>query len=113
MHLFTSTAVFTLLSPLATSTLYITSIDATAFYNHTEPVGKIVYDLPFAVPPGATQTPRLPVDWSPGSVGYDAVKKAVGGNLKLDAFAHVGIRLGEFEEVVWFQGGGIGAKIRI
>jgi hypothetical protein len=113
MHLFTSTATFTLLSPLPKTTLYITSLNATALYNHTNPVGTIIHDLPFAVPPGISTTPRLPVDWDLGSVGYEAVRKALGGNLKLDAEAEVGITFGKFEVSVWFVGGGIGAKVRI
>ena len=113
MHLFTSTATFTLLSPLHYSTIFVTHINATAYYNHTDPVGEIVYELPFVVPPGATTSPRLPVDWSLDSVGYQAVKQALGGTLKLDAKATVGIRLGEWEERVWFTGGGIGARIQI
>lgn len=113
MHLLSSSAIFTLLSPLPHSTIYITYINATAFYNHTDPVGDIIYDLPIAVPPGATQTPRLPVDWSLGSVGYEAVKQALGGTLKLDAKATVSVRIGRWQETVWFIGGGIGAKITI
>ena len=113
MHLFTSTATFTLLSPLSYSTIYITHLNATAFYNHTEPVGEIIYDLPFAVPPGATASPRLPVGWSLGSVGYAAVKDALGGTLKLDARATVGVRVGAWQERVWYQGRGIGAHVEI
>lgn len=73
----------------------------------------MLYDLPFEVPPGASTTPLLPVDWDLGQVGYEAVKKALGGRLKLDAFAWVGIRLGRWEERIWFQGRGLGARIRI
>jgi len=113
MHLFTSTATFTLLSPLPHTTLYITHVNATAYYNHTESVGTILYDFPFAVPPGATQSPRLPVDWSLGSVGYEAVRSALGGFLKLDAKATVGVRVGRWSERVWYQGAGIGAKVRL
>ncbi|MCJ1392238.1 hypothetical protein MMC18_005105 [Xylographa bjoerkii] len=113
MHIFSSTATFTLLSPLRHSTIFVTHINATAYYNHTDPVGMIVYELPFVVPPGATTSPGLPVDWSLDSVGYQAVKQALGGTLKLDAKATVGIRLGEWEERVWFTGGGIGARIQI
>ena len=113
MHLLTSTASFTLLSPLPHTTLFITHINATAYYNHTEPIGAIVYDLPFAVLPGATTSPRLPVDWSLDSVGPDAVKQALGGTLKLDAKATVGIKVGEWQQTVWFTGGGIGAHIRL
>ena len=119
MHLLTSTAQFTLLSPLPHKTLYITHLNATALYSPpTDPdssyeVGSIIHDLPFAVPPGTSTTPRLPVDWDLGSVGYEAVRKALGGNLKLNARAEVGVRVDNFETSVWFRGGGIGAKIRL
>jgi hypothetical protein len=113
MHLISSTATFTLLSPLPHTTLYITSIAATAFYNHTEPVGTIDYPYQLAVPPGASQTPKLPVEWSLGGAGYSAVRDALGGTLKLDAEADVGVRIGAWHEKVWFKGDGIGASIRL
>ncbi|KAF2142445.1 uncharacterized protein K452DRAFT_326348 [Aplosporella prunicola CBS 121167] len=113
MHLLTSTATFTLLSPLSTTTLYITHLNATAYY-HSHPVGRIVHDCTFPVPPGGPATsPRLPVQWSIGGVGYDAVKRALGGRLKLGAKAEVGVRVGRWEEEVWFLGKGIGAGIRL
>lgn len=117
MHLFTSTASFTLLSPLRHSTVFIETINATAIYKGDD-VGEIIYDLPFAVPPvnndgEGVRTPRLPVDWSLGSVGYDAVKNALGGTLRMEAFADVGVRIGKFRETVWFKGKGIGASIRL
>ena len=113
MHLFTSTATFTLLSPLPHTTLFITYINATALYNHTEPVGVMLYELPFAVPPGASVSPRLPVEWSLGSVGYEAVKQALGGTLKLDAEATVGIQIGRWTQRLWYRGSGIGAHVKI
>jgi len=117
MHLFTSTATFELLSPLRHEILYVTSIDATAYYKGDD-VGHIVYDLPFAVPPVDAEgkgviSPRLPVDWSLDSVGYEAVKRALGGRLKLSAEATVGVRLGQWQEKVWFKGKGIGASVRL
>ena len=119
MHLFTSTATFLLLSPLHHSTLYITSINATAFYQ-SDPVGRILYETPFAVPPVEDTpdqegflTPSLPVEWSLGSIGYGAVRRALGGTLKLSAKADVGVRLGLFSEKLWFQGGAIGTKVKI
>ncbi|KAI0376151.1 hypothetical protein F5Y04DRAFT_267052 [Hypomontagnella monticulosa] len=112
-HFFSSTATFTLVSPLQYNTLYLDFVNATALYNHTHPVGQIVYDLPFSAPPGKSQTPRLPVTWSLDSVGYDAVKKAIGGELKLDAYADVDLRLGNWKESVWYEGKGIGASIQL
>ena len=113
MYLISSTATFILLSPLAHTTIYITSIAATAFYNHTEPVGTIDHSYQFAVPPGASTTPRLPVDWTLGGAGYDAVRDALGGSLQLDASADVGVRIDKWAEKLWFVGGGIGASIRL
>ncbi|KAF6816857.1 pre-rRNA processing protein [Colletotrichum sojae] len=112
-HVFSSTATFTLASPLTYNTIYVDWVNATAFYNHTESVGRIVYDLPFAAPPGTSTTPRLPVDWHIGSVGYDAVRKAIGGALQLDAMANVTVRIGNWKETIWYEGQGIGASIRL
>lgn len=58
-------------------------------------------------------TPRLPVDWDLGGVGYEAVRRALGGRLKLSATATVGVGVGEWREVVKFEGGGIGAQVRL
>jgi hypothetical protein len=112
-HLWSSTAEFTLLSPLQYTTIFITGINATAFYNHTEPVGHIDYDLPFKVTPGRSKSPRLPVQWSLDSVGYNKIREALGGELKLDARGDVKIRVGQWNEVVWYLGHGIGAEVRI
>jgi hypothetical protein len=111
MHIISSTAIFTLASPFTTTTLYITNLNATAFHDG-HPSGRIVYDLPFAVPPGVSESPRLPVNWSLGSIGYDAIRKALGGELQLSALAEVGIRIGHWREQIWYKGRSIGAKIR-
>ena len=112
-HLLSSTAAFTLASPLKYNTVYIEHINATAFYR-TEPVGRIIYEYPIAAPPGTSETPRLPVDWSIGNGDtYDKIRKALGGNLKLDAKAVVRVRVGAWRETVWYEGKGIGASVRL
>jgi hypothetical protein len=55
----------------------------------------------------------LPVDWNIGDVGFEAVKRGLGGTLKLDAKAWIGVKIGHFKEKLWYEGGGIGAKVRI
>ncbi|KAJ9319436.1 hypothetical protein DTO271D3_205 [Paecilomyces variotii] len=112
-HLWTSTAVFTLLSPFAETTVFVTSVDAVAFYNHTEALAKILYQLPFAVPPGESETPRLPVDLNVNDAGLDVLKRALGGTLRMDAVAKIGVRMGEYQTVILYKGKGIGAKVRI
>lgn len=64
------------------------------------------------MPPGASTSPNLPVDWDISGVGYGAVKEAVGGRLKLDARAEVEIGVGRWRERVWFLGRGVGAAVR-
>ncbi len=118
MHLLSSTASFTLVSPLTHTTMYITHLNATAYHHSPstgtdDPVGTIDHDMPFAVPPGESRTPRLPVAWGLDGVGYDAVRSALGGQLKLIARATVGIRIGRFEERLWYIGRSIGAHIRL
>ena len=76
-------------------------------------MGGIFYELPWEVPPGVSESPRLPVEWDLGSVGYEAVKEAVGGKLKLDARADVEVGVGKWSEKVWFVGRGVGAHIRL
>jgi len=76
-------------------------------------VGRILWEYPFEVRPGVSESPRLPVEWSLGSVGYEAVREAVGGRLRLDARADVGVGVGEWGERVWFEGRGVGAGVRL
>lgn len=93
--------------------IQITSLDATALYDKNEPIGRINYNLPFDVPPGISHTPRMPVDMVLGGVGYDALRKALGQSLLVDAVATVGIKLENYQDVVFYNGSGIGAKVRI
>ena len=41
------------------------------------------------------------------------MKLALGGRLKLDARADVGIRIGMWSQMVWFEGRQIGARVKI
>ncbi|KIV88783.1 hypothetical protein PV10_08428 [Exophiala mesophila] len=107
MHLLSSTATFVLVSPFA---LFITSIAASAFYNDTE-VGTITWKYPFAIEEGENTTPKLPVEWGGNALG--TIRDALGGTLKLDASADVGVRIGEWNEQIWYQGKGLGANIRL
>ncbi|KOS23229.1 hypothetical protein ESCO_003583 [Escovopsis weberi] len=112
-HIFSSTATFNLASPLKYNTIHIERINATAFYDHTEPVGDILYNEPFDAPPGISPTPRLPVAWSLDSIGWDKLRDALGGSLRLDARAEVRLRIGSWRETLTYAGRGIGAHIRL
>ncbi|KAI3126357.1 hypothetical protein DTO027I6_7032 [Penicillium roqueforti] len=111
-YLWSSTAEFTLSSPLTESNVLITSIDATAFYEENEPIGRINNRDPFAVPPGISKSPRLPVDLDMGGVGYDALRKALGQSLEMDAVAKVGVLIGNYMDIIFYHGKGISARVR-
>ncbi|TQV91477.1 pre-rRNA processing protein [Cordyceps javanica] len=112
-HVLTSSATFVLASPLRRNTVHIEYINATAFYNHTEPIARIEHAQSFDVPPGLSETPRLGVQWSRESVGYDRLREALGGSLRLDALAQVTVRLGRWIETLNYEGRGLGAKVRL
>lgn len=112
-HLLSSTAEFTLSSPFPNTTFEITSIDAKALYPKNEVVGRIDYDRPFPIPPGVSKSPRLPVELDVGGIGYDGLKKALGGSLRLDAVASVGVRIHRFRETVVYRGRGISSNVRL
>jgi hypothetical protein len=63
--------------------------------------------------PGISKSPRLPVDLDMGGVGYDALRKALGQSLDVDAVAKVGVQIGNYGDVVFYHGKGIGTKVRI
>ncbi|RAL09018.1 uncharacterized protein BO97DRAFT_445840 [Aspergillus homomorphus CBS 101889] len=116
MHLWSSTAEFTLSSPFPNTTIEITSVDAQAFYqaeSEEAEVGTIDYRIPFPVPPGLSVTPRLPVDLNLGGIGYDALKRALGGSLELDTVAKVGVQIQHYREWVMYHGKGIKAKVKL
>lgn len=112
-HLLSSTATFSLASPLQEHTVFLDYINATAFFNHTEIVGRLITSSPIAVPPGVTRTRKLPVSLSPGGIGYDKLREALGGKLNLDGAANVTLRIGSWVEQIQYSGEGIGAKVRI
>jgi hypothetical protein len=99
-------------SPTVETSITVTSIDATSYYED-EPLGRINYHQPFDVPPGISHSPRLPVDLDLGGVGYDALRKAIGQELELDAMAKVGVRVKNYADIIHYHGNGIVAKVRI
>ncbi|KAL5342567.1 hypothetical protein BJX70DRAFT_294020 [Aspergillus crustosus] len=113
LHLLSSTAEFALFSPLNHTSLDVTSVEAQAFYEHDKEVGTINYFDSFSVPPGLSHSPRLPVDLNLGGIGYDAVKRAVGGALNLDTVAKVGVQIGNYTDVIVYRGKGITAKVKL
>ena len=61
---------------------------------------------------GYVKTPRLPVAFDLSSVGYEALKKALGGSLEVDVICHIKARVGNMEMWVDFVKDGVQAEVR-
>ena len=67
---------------------------------------------PLEVPSGVSTTPPLPVSYALDGAGFAAFKEAVGGRLKLDAWAEVELAVGEWESGRFvFKGAGVGVGV--
>ncbi|KAL2809961.1 hypothetical protein BJX63DRAFT_423438 [Aspergillus granulosus] len=113
LHLLSSTAEFTLFSPLANTTIEVTSVEAQAFRNHDEEVGTINYHDRFSVPPGISHSPRLPVDLKLGRIGYSDPWRAAEGSLDLDTVARIGVEIENYKDIIHYHGKGIKAKVKL
>jgi hypothetical protein len=60
---------------------------------------------------GTSTSERVPLEV--GSVGYDVIRRALGGELILDAVAECVVRIGEWRGRIRYHGFGLGASIRL
>lgn len=90
--------------------MQVSSIHSTATYNGSE-IGTIDWEYPFEVVPGDNLTPRLPLNWNTPGAGL--IRDALGGNLKIDAFANIGIKIGKWRQDIWYESLNTGAHVRL
>lgn len=116
MHIVTSTADFLIKNPLAHNRIIIRTLDGAAKYNGST-LGTISYARKFVINPGSmgkTLSPRLPVEWSLDGIGYDTVRKALGGQLLVHAEAACRLSIGDFTMGVLYNASDpVGAHIRL
>lgn len=114
LHLLSSSAVFTLFTPIQHA-ITLHQFNGSAYYNGSL-LGTIDYPETMVIPagPGEYLTERIPVDWELDGIGYEAVEKALGGQLKIKAVADAEVGIGKWK-IGWvrFVGQGIGAKVRL
>ena len=108
-----STVEFVLFSPLPRTVVEVIWVNATAFYGQAERIGHIYCRRPFYIPPGISNSPRLPVDLDLGGVGHSALRKALGSTLEISAVTEVGVRIGNYTDIITYRGKGISAHVRI
>jgi hypothetical protein len=60
---------------------------------------------------GYTMTDKVPVEV--GSVGYDVIRRALGGELIIDAVADIVATVGKWRGRIRYDGKGVGANVRL
>lgn len=109
MHVFSSTADFLIRNPFPHDAINIIALNGTASYNGST-LGVLSYEskgVGFRIKPGLdglTTSPRIPVEWSLDSIGFEEMKKALGGDLKFTAAAHCTLKLGKYQMRVLYNG---------
>ncbi|KAF9208097.1 hypothetical protein BGZ49_009792 [Haplosporangium sp. Z 27] len=126
MYLLSHTLVLELKNPLDTS-ITVLYINGTASYKN-ETLGHILVDFendiaspkPIVIPAnnhqnetsGYAKTPRLPVTFDLSSIGYEALKKALGGTLEVDVLCHIKTKVGSMLMWVDFAKDGVSSNVR-
>jgi len=114
VHVLSRTAQFELYNPLNNAEILLASLYANATYDD-EIIGSILEpDFNFPVLPGRegyTTTDKIPLEV--GSVGYEVIRRAIGGELIVDAVADVVVMIGEWRGRIRYHGTGVGASIRL
>ena len=114
IHILSATAQFELFNPLSNFGITINSLHANATYND-EVVGTITeptFNFPvLAGREGFTVTDKVPVEV--GSVGYDVIRRALGGDLIVDAVADVVATVGKWRGWIRYNGTGVAARVRL
>jgi hypothetical protein len=114
IHVLSRTAQFELFNPLDNVEIILNSLLANATYEN-ENIGSItepMFNFPvLAGREGYTVTEKIPVEV--GSVGYDVIRRALGGELVVDAVADVVATIGDWRGRIQYDGRGVGAKVRL
>ncbi|KAF9112855.1 hypothetical protein BGX27_002688 [Mortierella sp. AM989] len=126
MYLLSHTLVLELQNPLDTL-ITVLYINGTASYKN-ERLGHVLVDFehdimspkPILIPAndhqnetsGYVKTPRLPVTFDLSSIGYEALKKALGGTLEIDVLCHIKAKVGSMITWVDFSRDGVSSNVR-
>ncbi|CDK28105.1 unnamed protein product [Kuraishia capsulata CBS 1993] len=111
MHIMTSEIEFTVFNPIVNSEVFINILEARAMYEGTT-LGYINKEQRLLIPPGLYKTPRIPITYA-GGIGGSILRKALNGNLKVEATAIFKFKLDKFRLDLMYHGSGLSTNIRL
>lgn len=104
-HIFSMSVEATIVNPVSGANIWIQSLEAIGYYEESIPVGALQYAftttsqgrplgmlLPFDT---TVTTPLMPVVANKSSIGWDMIRKAIGGTLDVDVFTTVSVLVGK------------------
>ncbi|ANZ77053.1 BA75_04065T0 [Komagataella pastoris] len=112
MHLMSSEIEFTVYNPISNSEAFVLIENAKASYEGTV-LGYIGREQSLIIPPGVSTTPRIPIRYATSGIGADILRKAMNGELKVDAQAVVEFGLQSFKLQLIYHGKGMRSNIRL
>ncbi|KAJ2568258.1 hypothetical protein IW140_003986, partial [Coemansia sp. RSA 1813] len=132
-HAFDMAAEATVVNPVSGANIWLQSIEAVGYYDGDISLGAMDYDftadhgflshtrgtiqqqpikgllLPFEM---ATTTPHMPVTANTTSIGWDVVRRAIGGTLEVDVFTNIQLLVGSAQLNLTLVGKKAPVKIR-
>ncbi|KAJ1827030.1 hypothetical protein LPJ56_001881 [Coemansia sp. RSA 2599] len=125
-HVFSLTAEATVVNPVSGAGIWLQAIEAIGYHNGDIPLGTLSYnfmtDTPRRTPASSNglllpynqsvATPRLPITANETSIGWDVVRRAIGGTLDVDVFTNIQVLVGRAQFNVTAMGRNAPVKIR-
>ncbi|KAJ2850091.1 hypothetical protein IWW36_002145 [Coemansia brasiliensis] len=100
-HIFTMSVEATVINPVSGAGIWLQKIEAIGYYHEDIPLGTLEYDFTTKQSNGlrlpynqAVTTPRLPIAANETSIGWDVLRRAIGGTLDVDVFTSIQMQIG-------------------
>ncbi|KAJ2411641.1 hypothetical protein GGI10_004149 [Coemansia sp. RSA 2530] len=128
-HIFGISAEATIVNPVSGADVWLQSIEAIGYYKGDVPLGTLQYNFTsdaldslassgnaskgFLMPFNrAATTPRLPITANETSIGWDVVRRAIGGTLDVDVLTSLQVLVGNAPLNLTILGRGAPVKVR-
>ncbi|KAJ1830378.1 hypothetical protein LPJ63_004970 [Coemansia sp. RSA 2711] len=119
-RIFAMSAEATIVNPVSGADVWLQVIEAIGYYKHDIPLGMLEYDFTSDGPKGlrlpfdrAVSTPRMPIVANETSIGWDVLRRAIGGTLDVDVFTNIQMQVGNAPLNFTVMGRNAPVKVRL
>ncbi|KAJ2825672.1 hypothetical protein IWW50_002745 [Coemansia erecta] len=127
-HIFAMSAEATVVNPVSGVEIWLQAIEAIGYYKDDIPLGTLEYDFTARQPGNQHQmrsnglllpykqsitTPRLPIAANETSIGWDVLRRAIGGTLDVDVLTNIQMQIGNAPLNFTIMGRNAPVKVRL